>query len=307
MRRLSALLSAARLASIPVAALSWEQASRFEFGPPINLGSVINSPAFDGGPSISGDGLALFLTSERPGGAGGGDIWVARRARLTDPFGAPENLGTGVNTPANEFAPSISADGLALYFDSDRPGGLGAFDIWVATRASVAEPFGVAQNLGPSVNSASSDGLPSISADGRSLYFASRRTGGVGEMDLWVARRETAAKPFARAEHLGRTLNSPQYDGEPSISADGLNLFLASDRPGTRGQRDLWVASRSNLSSAFGRPRNLGPPVNTSSQEVRPSISVDGSTLFFMSDRPGGSGHIDLWQAPNRARPTRRR
>ncbi len=113
---------------------------------------------------------------------------MATRAKLTDPFGIPRNLGPGVNSPANEYAPSISADGLALYFDSDRPGGLGSFDIWMATRKTTAEHFDYARNLGAPVNSVASDGLPNISTDGflALLLLASpgrcRRDGPVGRV-----------------------------------------------------------------------------------------------------------------------------
>jgi Tol biopolymer transport system component len=305
MKRFLAFLSATAMAGL-AAAHSSQRGPQFDFGPPANLGSIVNSPAFDGGPSISTDGLSLYFTSERPGGLGGGDLWVAKRGKAPDPFGPPQNLGAGINSPANEFAPSISADGLSLYFDSDRPGGLGLSDVWVATRAATSEPFGTPRNLGVGVNSSASDGLPSISADGLSLHFCSRRAGGSGGMDLWVARRNTTSEPFVEAESLGPVVNSPNYDGEPSISADGLHLFFSSDRPGGHGNRDMWVAARAGPSTPFGRPRNLGPVVNSPAHDVRPSISADDSTLFFMSDRPGGSGHIDLWQASNRP-PARRR
>jgi TolB protein len=280
--------------------------AKLDFSAPVNLGPLVNSPAFDGGPSLSTDGLALFFTSERPGGSGGGDLWVTKRAKLTDSFGTPQNLGTAVNSPANEFAPSISPDGLSIYFDSDRPGGLGP-DIWVAVRATTSEPFGTPQNLGPPVNSSASDGLPSISADGLSLYFCSRRPGGLGQMDLWVARRTSTSVRFAEAENLGPAVNSPSDDWGPSISADGLNLFFMSGRPGGQGGQDIWVVTRASASDHFGTPRNLGPMVNSPALDARPNISADCSTLFFMSDRMGGSGQIDLWQASKRAQPSQRK
>jgi Tol biopolymer transport system component len=213
---------------------------------------------------------------------------------------SPENLGGAVNSPSNEFAPSISAEGRSVYFDSDRPGGLGSFDVWVAARAAASEPFGEPRNLGSGVNSSASDGLPNISADGLSIYFCSRRPGGSGDMDLWVASRRKTSEEFAGAENLGPDLNGPHYDGEPNVSSDGLFLFFSSDRPGGQGQRDIWVAARPHASARFGRPHNLGTSVNGPAHDVRPNLSADGAVLFFMSSRPGGSGHFDLWQASNR-------
>jgi Tol biopolymer transport system component len=262
----------------------------------------VNTPGFDGGPAISADGLTLYFTSERAGGFGGGDLWVTKRGKPTDAFGAPQNLGASINSSANEFTPSISADGLSIYFDSDRPGGLGLFDIWVATRATTATAFKTPRSLGAAVNSNASDGLPNISADGLSLYFSSRRSGGSGDMDLWVVTRKTTSQPFATAENLGPAINSAYYDGEPSISYDGLYLFFSSDRPGGFGNRDIWVAARRSRTAPFAEPRNLGAMVNSPAHDVRPSVSTDESVLFFMSDRPGGLGGIDLWQTINRAR-----
>jgi WD40-like Beta Propeller Repeat len=298
------ILTAIALTSV-VAAHRLQPKIRFDFASPTNLGFTVNSPNFDGGPSISRDGLALYLTSDRAGGSGGGDLWVTKRAKPTEIFGVPQNLGATINSPANEFAPSISADGLSIYFDSDRPGGLGSFDIWVATRATTAMVFETPRNLGAAVNSNAGDGLPNISADGLWLYFCSRRGGGSGDMDLWVARRTTTSQTFAAAENLGPVVNSPHYDGEPSISADGLYLFFSSDRPGGFGNRDIWVTARSSLNAPFSQPWNLGAVLNSPAHEVRPSISTDDSVLFFMSDRPGGSGGIDLWQTINHARARR--
>jgi Tol biopolymer transport system component len=289
------------LPSILIVSLAWlpacgERAAReIDFGPPENLGSVVNSPAFDGGPSISADGLTLYFTSERPGGLGGGDLWVTRRASTSEAFGPPENLGAGVNSSANEYAPSLSSDGLTLYFDSDRPGGPGKGDVWVATRSGAGEAFGSPRSLDAPVNSEAADGLPSISGDGLALYFCTRRSGGHGGMDLWVARRSSSSEPFRQAESLGDVVNGPSDDWGPGISSDELDLFFMSDREGGRGSQDLWVASRGSRSAPFGPPRNLGPIVNGPALDARPDVSADGAMLFFMSNRDGGSGQIDLW------------
>jgi hypothetical protein len=106
----------------------------------------------------------------------------------------PQNLGPIVNSPAHDRFPDISADGLALFFSSDRPGGYGddsppndKQDIWVTMRATKNDDWGTPMNLGPMVNTSASDNGPSISADGQTLYFSSRRPGGHGGYDLWQA------------------------------------------------------------------------------------------------------------------------
>jgi WD40-like Beta Propeller Repeat len=274
-------------------------------GTPANLGAAVNGPGFDGGPAVSGDGLVLYFVSDRPGGQGGGDVWVARRPNLTSSFGGPENLGPTVNTAGNEGGPSISADGLSLYvecFESDpnarcRHPDLGAPDIWVATRASPVQAFSAITNLGQPVNSTASDGFPAIAHDSLTLYLSSDRPGGSGGPDLWRAVRPDVAKSFQTVENLGPVVNSGGYDGGAALTVDGLILIFSSDRPGGSGGTDLWVATRSSAGDPFGAPVNLGPTVNTPGVEDRPAISGDGSTLYFMSDRQGGLGAIDIWQA----------
>lgn len=111
----------------------------YVFGTPTNLGSTVNSTACEQGASISTDGLELYFADHggsplRPGGYGGGDLWVTNRPTKDDPWGVPINLGPVVNSSANDEHPSLSANGLSLYFSSTRDGGSGAFDLWVTTR-----------------------------------------------------------------------------------------------------------------------------------------------------------------------------
>jgi Tol biopolymer transport system component len=277
----------------------------FAFGAPVNLGSGINTLGFDGGPSLSADGLTLFYISERDGGSGGGDIWMATRPNPSASFAGSVNLGSTVNGPGDEGAPSIAHDGLSLYFDADpsRPGGLGNGDIWLTTRATPSAPFSPPVNVGAPVNSQDADGFPSITADGLSLYFVSDRPGGSGGPDIWVATRHTTAEPFSVVTNLGSVVNSSSTESSPNISSDGLALFFASDRSGTEGVMDLWVTMRLTTTSPFGRPINLGPTVNSPADDAGPDLAPDGSTLYFMSRRPGGQGYFDLWAAPVTRRP----
>jgi Tol biopolymer transport system component len=262
---------------------------------PTNLGPVLNSEGFDGGPSISADGLSLYFVSDRTGGSGGGDILVATRPSTSLPFTKPQNLGSAVNSAANEGAPSISADGLELFFDRAPDG-----HIFVATRSSVSEPFGKPTSLNLATTQCC-DGFPAISGDGLELYFCSNRPGGSGGDDIWVAKRASRSQPFGRPSNLGTATNGSVGDCEPSISKDGLVLFFASDRLGGSGGLDIWVATRASRSESFRRPTNLGPRFNSYFPDERPAISADGLTLYLMSNRPGGSGFFDLWQASRAA------
>jgi len=276
----------------------------FEFGTPVNLGPNVNTSSDDGGSRISADGLSLYFHSDRPGGYGGYDLYVATRESTEDEWGPAVNLGPRLNSWYDECMPGISADGLTLYFGSDRPGGYGNCDLWVTKRTTRNDAWGPPVNLGATVNSSSNDYQPNVSSDGLSLYFASNRPGGYGSFDLWVTTRATLSDPWGPGVNLGPTVNSSSSEYQPSISADGLSLFFEFGRPGGLGPDDIWVTTRATVSDPWGTPVNLGSQVNTSGDDGNPDISADGSTLYFTSNRPGGYGSYDIWQAPILSAPT---
>jgi hypothetical protein len=261
---------------------------------PVNLGPTVNSGADDVDPTLSADGLVLVFQSNREGGLGDTDLWMCTRASRKEPFGQPVNLGATVNSGGLEIQPALSADGLTLLFSSDRSGGHGRRDLWMCRRASRAERFSVPVVLGPEVNSSDDDESPFLSADGLKLLFHSTR-GGQGGFDLWMCERPSPDRPFARAVNLGPTINSSANDIAGSLSADGLKLYFASDRPGGYGNYDIWMCERSSSEIPFGQPVNLGPTVNTSASDGGPRLSADGTVLYFCSNRPGGQGGYDLW------------
>ncbi|UCC99568.1 MAG: PD40 domain-containing protein, partial [Phycisphaerales bacterium] len=142
--------------------------------------------------------------------------------------------------------------------------------------------------------------------DGLSLYFSddpNPRPDGYGDSDIWVVTRATTEDNWGTPVNLGPTVNSSLYEGAPSISADGRSLFFEStDDPGAvkgdlRGNWDLWVTTRATIHDDWSTPVKLPPHVNTG-KTFEPSISGDGSTLYFCSNLPGGQGSYDLWQVP---------
>jgi serine/threonine protein kinase/Tol biopolymer transport system component/tetratricopeptide (TPR) repeat protein len=278
----------------------------FTFGEPVNLRSVVPAidPAHESPVCFSYDGLEMYIVSDRAGGQGDADIWVLKRDSLEAEWGPPENLGPPVNTTAFEAQPSISADGLTLYFmspDNNRPGAQGNHDIYMTIRATRNDPWGQPVNLGPKVNSAKYEYCPCISPDGLELYFASYRPGGYGAGDIYVSRRPTTIDPWGDAVNLGPVVNSPSDDSAPRLSPDGLLLILMDSpgflRPGGYGGGDLWMARRATVSSPWQVPVNLGPAINTPANEGVSAISPDGSTLYFSTFDDDG-GNFENWQAP---------
>jgi len=273
----------------------------FEFGTATNLGQTVNSPADEYCVDVSDDGLCLVFSdspfSWRPGGRGNIDIWMSARETVDEPFGPAVNVAE-LNTGYHEFSPTLSTDGLSIFFSSDRPGGRGDMDLWMATKPTKTALFGKPVNLGSPVNSGVGDFCPCLSADGLELYFNSSRWGGSGSCDLYVTKRATPNSSWRTPTNLGTRINSPRTEGNPQISADGLTLFYSSAKPGGYGEEDLWVVTRASTSSAWGTAVNLGPTINTSTKETSISIWDQGRVMFFVSGRPGGVGQRDIWQIP---------
>ncbi len=266
-------------------------------GTPVNLGALVNSSGAEGSPEVSADGLELYFNSNRPGGFGATDIWVSKRPTAQSAWGEAVNLGPVVNSPGAEISPTISADGLELYFSDyqgPRPGGSGKSDLWVTRRSSKEAPWGAPVNLGPLVNSPAEEITPEISPDGLELYFESDRPGGVGGDDLWVARRASKNAEWGPAVWLGAACNQAGNDHCPNMTSDGLTLFFDATPPGT-STGDLMVTTRATVRSEWGNPVNLG---HIASDHFASSVSWDGTTLYFASTRPGGSGGNDIWLMP---------
>ena len=266
----------------------------YTFGTPTNIPGLYSFSS----PSVSTDGLSLYVDSEQSGGYGRYDIFVFTRGTIHEDWSGPVNAGRPINSSLADGNPDISADGLTLFFNSRRTaGGHGGQDIWLTTRATTDEPWSEPVNLGPTINGPYYDGHPSVSTDGLSLFFMSERPdGGQGGRDIWLPPRETPGAPWAEPVNLGPIVNSPSRDSGPDISSDGLKLFFDSERPGGYGRGDIWVTSRATTDDPWGEPVNLGPIVNTSStssNDLTAGISADGSILYFCSNR---SGDYETWQ-----------
>ena len=218
----------------------------------VSVGPTVHKGYVGGYESLSSDGLELWFSSTRPGGNGLQDIWVTTRDSKVGDWGAPVNLGPPINTSSNDLTPWITPDGLELYFSSDRPGGYGVVDIWVASRTTTNDEWGEPVNLGPVVNSTAGDYYPCLSPDGLVLFFSdydnpsSRfRPGGHGYSDMWMTRRKSTADPWEEPVNLGPDMNTSSFDSQPRISPDGSVLYFTSSRPDLSvlyQNTDIWQA-----------------------------------------------------------------
>ena len=156
--------------------------------------------------------------------------------------------------------------------------------------------FGTPENLGPQVNSTYSDYVGFVSQDGLELYFGSGRPpGSEYPDDMWVTKRPTREDDWGMPINLGPPLNSSHHEEPQCISADGLELYIDSTRPGGSGGEDLWVAKRDSKEDTWETPINLGPIVNSPTHDYGAWISADGLELHYNSTRDGGFGTHDLY------------
>ncbi len=138
------------------------------------------------------------------------------------------------------------------------------------------------------------ESIACFSADGLEAYLQSNRAGGRGGFDLWVYKRASVEDDWGPPENLGPNINSANYEGWSSLTADGLELYFVRRDEGY-GNEDLYVITRTTRDSPWGPPTDLGPNVNGSSKDSESAVSSDGLELYFASNRPGGYGASDLY------------
>lgn len=274
-----------------------------EWSQPVSLGPAVNSTNSEYWPAIAPNGLSLYFSSNRPGGLGNQDIYVTRRVSLDGPWGAPVNLGPNVNSTARDNSVTISRDGHWLIFGSarltDRCSERSANEFYISYRANTEDDLawepavnfgcdlaGEEENVGQTFFHDEEKGTTTI-------FFGSARPGGTGDFDVYQSERRfngAYGPPAPVAE-----LNTPLKDAALTIRGDGLEMILNYSFTTNFGDGDLWVSTRESASHPWSTPESLGPTVNTAEDDSTPSLSCDGTTLYFNSRRPGGTGGSDLY------------
>ncbi len=190
-----------------------------------------------------------------------------------------------INHPQlSEGAQSIAANGKALVFTAcDRQSGLGRCDLYLSEMKN--GQWQPARNLGSPVNTSGWESQPSLSADGKTLYFVSDRKGGQGLIDLWYSRRQPDGS-WSSPQNLGPRINTAEREQAPFIHPDGQTLYFMSDGHPSLGGFDLYL-SRREEDGSWATPKNLGYPINTEANEGALAVSLDGQTAYFSTDRAG--------------------
>jgi hypothetical protein len=239
--------------------VSQRPAQDLPWGPPRKV-DALNSAGDDNAPAFSPNGHWVVIGSDRPGGCGGGDLWISYRRDVHDDFGwePPVNLGCSVNSSVNDDGPTLFVNPwtrrVTLYFTSTRAGGFGDFDIW---RSDANGPLNrrtrfTTPEHEADLSSARRDTRTTIRRDGLEMFITSTREGSVPDatgqpsLDIWVATRSHVWAAWDPPVNVA-SLNTPAADGAPSLSRNGRTLYFDSTRPGGFGGRDLQVTSRRPL------------------------------------------------------------
>jgi outer membrane protein OmpA-like peptidoglycan-associated protein len=255
---------------------------------PKNLGSAVNSRYNQYSPAITADGNTLMFTREIE--IGGNDFYMGRRQEdfyvsYRDTAGiwsAAVEVGKPLNTPGNEGAHTLGAGGQYMFFTAcDRPDGLGRCDIYFSSFDGVrwSEPA----NIGPPVNTVYWETQPSVSADGKKLFFVSSRPGGFGGSDIWISDLSDDGK-WGEPVNAGDKINTAGDETTPFIHFDGKTLYFSSNGRANLGGYDIYV-SRLQSDLTWSDPVNLGYPVNTHNDEMGLVIESNGYGAYYSSTR----------------------
>ena len=254
---------------------------------PVRLPAPLNTFKFQYFPALTADNRFLLFTG-RPAASSGEDLYVSRQNK-DGSMGEPQPISPAINSSYNEGAGSISGDGKTLVFAScDRPKAIGNCDLYISRRTG--NNWSAPVNLGLNVNSTEWDSQPSLSADGRTLYFTSTRRGGQGQEDIYMSTLQPDGN-WSPAQNVGTPVNTPGKDMAPFIHASGTTLYYVTDGLVGMGGLDVFRCEKT-AAGTWSPPTNLGYPLNTFENEASLFITSDNLKGFCSrsraSDEPAG-------------------
>ncbi|MFN8153117.1 MAG: OmpA family protein [Bacteroidia bacterium] len=264
---------------------------------PKNLGAGVNTSSSEYYPSFTVDQKEIIFTRDIPDNRSleghQEDFYIS--AWKDSVWQIAKNAGMPLNSGLNEGAPSISADGRVLFFTAcERPDSKGSCDIYLSQRmpdGTWSKPI----NLGAPINTGAWESQPSFSSDGKTLYFvrgsydASRNR----QYDIYMAVFQTDMT-WSEPVKLGENINTLMQEESVFIHPDNQTLYFSSTGHPGMGGLDIFF-SRRQEDGSWGKPVNLGFPINTAADENSLVVSADGKKAYFASDRKGGFGNLDLY------------
>ena len=261
-----------------------------------NLGNKVNSPYPDYVPVVSADETVLIFTSRRPNTTGGQveestghfheDIYISTKDS-TGQWSAPENIGTEINTNGHDACVAISPDGQELFvYKSDNQ------DIYVSTLTG--NKWSAPKKIAGLINSKYWEASASISADEKTLFFTSDRPGGFGDKDIYISTLQPNGQ-WGTPKNMGAELNSEYDEDAPFIHPDGKTLYFSSEGHKSMGGYDIFVSKYNEEKKTWGKPENVGYPINTAGDDIFFVWSADGTRGYFSSIRADSYGEKDIY------------
>ena len=279
---------------------------------PINLGPGVNTENSEYYPCLTADDATLLFTREIPDSRAflgtQEDFFVSTSEAKT--WGPSRGISE-INSVMNEGAPSLSHDGQVLIFTACEiegewgPGrtGLGSCDLFFSHK--VGTSWSSPMNLGERINSYYWESQPSLAADGRTLYFVRGKSTarGIREQDIWVSHLSVDGV-WQKPRKIEGEVNTAFEEESVMIHPDGETLYFSSNGHPGMGGLDIYM-SKKRADGSWGKPVNLGYPINTHGNENSLLVSASGELAYFASDRDGGAGGLDLYRfiMPEAARP----
>lgn len=269
-----------------------------------NAGPEINCKYDDKNPCITADGSILVFTTRRPETTqsevdveGDGkyfeDVYFAVRDTATGKYIHAKSVPGSVNTKAHDACTSISPDGKQIFLykndvnDKLSRGG----DVFVSKINN--GKWKTPEQFGKPVASSYWEGGACISPDGKRLFFTSERNGGLGGSDIWMIEKINK-KEWGKPMNLGAPVNTANDEGGMFLAPDGKTLFFCSNGPNSMGSYDIFKTVYDK--GKWSEPVNLGFPINSSAKEGQLTISANGKTAYFSSERAGGLGESDIYR-----------
>lgn len=257
-----------------------------EFNPKI-MGNSINSNSLEYLPSFTADEETIVFTRRQKGITADEDFYISF---LKDSVWTDAENFKEINTPSNEGAICISADGKTIVFAGDEDmNGYGNFDIWIVQKNG--DEWNALKNLGPNINTAYWESQPSLSADAKTLFFASKRPNGYGGIDIY--KSELVNDEWTKAVALDSTINTSGKEQSPFIHHDNYTLYFSSDGHPGLGKEDLFFSKRK--AKGWTKPENLGYPINTHKTEATLVVSTNGEIAYFASDKGKNNTGLDIY------------
>lgn len=260
----------------------------------LNLGPVVNSGKGDFAPTITADGRTMYFVSERPGSKQQ-DFYSTTSPENNDTTWALPFNEELINSGVADGAASIAADGQTIYFATNRsdPDAPNNIDIWVAELDG--KSWKNVREIGAPINTTKWETQPSISPDGKKLFFTSNREG--KNIDIFVSR-QLADGRWTDPVNLGSKINTGGYEGSPFLAADGQTLYFTSNGRNGGGDLDLYYSEfRGPGDQDWSDPIRLPEPINSDKDDAFLTVPAAGNVMYFASKRDGGSGMFDIYVA----------